>query len=41
MNNLDEFTMLQAYNLAPFIGFAEEEVKILCDQYHRDFEKVV
>ena len=40
VNNLDEFTMLQAYNLAPFIGFTEEEVKILCDQYHRDFEKV-
>ena len=32
--------MLQAYNLAPFIGFTEEEVKLLCDQYHRDFEKV-
>ena len=40
VNNLDEFTMLQAYNLAPFIGFTEAEVKILCDQYHRDFEKV-
>ena len=40
VNNLDEFTMLQAYNLAPFIGFTEEEVKILCAQYHRDFEKV-
>ncbi len=40
VNNLDEFTMLQAYNLAPFIGFTEEEVKLLCDQYHRDFEKV-
>ena len=40
VNNLDEFTMIQAYNLAPFIGFTEDEVKLLCEQYHRDFEKV-
>ena len=40
VNNLDEFTMLQAYELAPYIGFTEEEVKGLCEKYHRDFEKV-
>ena len=40
VNNLEEFTMLQAYELAPYIGFTEEEVKVLCKQYGRDFEKV-
>ena len=40
VNNLEEFTMLQAYELAPYIGFTEEEVKVLCKQYDRDFEKV-
>lgn len=40
VNNLEEFTMLQAYELAPYIGFTEEEVKGLCKQYGRDFEKV-
>lgn len=40
VNNLDEFTMLQAYGLAPYIGFTEDEVKKLCDEYHRNFDKV-
>lgn len=40
VNNLDEFTMLQADELAPYIGFTEDEVKSLCEQYHRDFDKV-
>ena len=40
VNNLDEFTMLQSFELAPYIGFTEDEVKILCEKYHRDFEKV-
>ena len=40
MNNLDEFTMLQADELAPYIGFTEEEVKELCEKYNRDFDKV-
>ena len=40
VNNLEEFTMLQPYELAPYIGFTEEEVKALCKKYHRDFEKV-
>ena len=26
VNNLDEFTMLQADELAPYIGFTEDEV---------------
>ena len=40
LNNLEEFTMLQGYELAPYIGFTEPEVKKLCEKYHRDFEKV-
>ena len=40
VNNLDEFTMLQAFGLAPYIGFTENEVKDLCEKYNRDFEKV-
>lgn len=40
VNNLDEFTMLQADELAPYIGFTEDEVKSLCEQYYRDFDKV-
>ena len=40
LNNFNEFTMLDARGFAKYIGFTEEEVKTLCDQYHRDFEKV-
>lgn len=40
VNNLDEFTMLQAFDLAPYVGFTEDEVKELCKTYNRDFEKV-
>lgn len=40
LNNFDEFTMLDAKNFAPYIGFTEEEVKLLCRKYGRDFEEV-
>lgn len=40
VNNLDEFTMLQADELAPYIGFTEDEVRELCEKYNRDFDKV-
>ena len=40
LNNFDEFTMLDAGVMAPYIGFTEDEVKDLCEKYHRDFEKV-
>lgn len=32
--------MLEASNLAPYIGFTEDEVKDLCETYQKDFEKV-
>lgn len=40
LNNFDEFTMLEAANLAQYVGFTEEEVKELCGKYGKDFEKV-
>ncbi len=40
LNNFDEFTMLDASILAPYIGFTENEVQALCKKYHRNFENV-
>ena len=40
LNNFDEFTMLSASSLAPYVGFTEDEVKLLCEKYKQDFEKV-
>lgn len=40
LNNFSEFTMLDAKIFAKYIGFTEEEVKQLCDQYHRNFEEM-
>lgn len=40
LNNFDEFTMLDARVLAPYIGFTEKEVKELCEIYKRDFSEV-
>lgn len=40
LNNFDEFTMLDAGNFAPYIGFTEEEVRDLCNKYGRDYDKV-
>lgn len=40
LNNFDEFTMLSAGNLAPYVGFTEEEVQKLAEEYHQDFDKV-
>ena len=40
LNNFDEFTMLSASELAPYIGFTEDEVEKLAEKYHRDFDEV-
>ena len=40
LNNFAEFTMLDAKIFAKYIGFTEEEVKSLCDQYGRNFTEV-
>lgn len=39
MNNFDEFTMLDAGNLAPYIGFTENEVLRLSKEYNINFEE--
>ena len=40
LNNFDEYTMLSAGKLAPYVGFTEAEVKGLCEEYHMDYDKV-
>ncbi len=40
LNNFDEYTMLDAGELAPYIGFTENEVMELCERYNRDFNAV-
>lgn len=40
LNNFDEFTMLSASRLAPYMGFTEVEVKKLTERYHQNFGEV-
>ena len=40
LNNFDEFTMLDAGVMAPYIGFTEAEVKKLSEKYQQDFAEV-
>ena len=40
LNNFDEYTMLYAGRLSPYIGFTEDEVRDICDRYGRDFTQV-
>ena len=40
LNNFDEFTMLDAGEFAPFVGFTEDEVEQLSIQYDRSFPSV-
>lgn len=40
LNNFDEFTMLDASILAPYVGFTQEEVRELCAEYGRNYEEV-
>lgn len=40
LNNFDEFTMLDAGEFAPFVGFTEDEVEQLSIQYDRNFPSV-
>lgn len=39
LNNFDEFTMIQAEPLAKYVGFTEEEVRDLYQQYDMNFEE--
>lgn len=40
LNNFEEFSMIDAGELAPYIGFTEDEVLNLCKAYKVDFDKV-
>ena len=39
LNNFAEFTMTDTRIFSRYIGFTEEEVRMLCEKYHRDFSK--
>ena len=39
LNNFDEYTILDASELAEFIGFTAPEVQALCNQYGVDYEE--
>ena len=39
LNNFNEYTMINPSVLAEYVGFTEEEVKALCDEYHMDFSE--
>lgn len=39
LNNFKEYTILDAKELAEFIGFTSDEVKELCDKYHIDYDE--
>ncbi len=40
LNNFEEYTFLDAYELSEFIGFTKEEVRKLCDDAEMDFEQL-
>lgn len=40
LNNFAEFTMLDSNVLSKYVGFTEEEVKTLCEEYKVDFSEV-
>ena len=37
ISDFNEYTMLGPLQFAEYVGFTENEVKMLCGQYHRDF----
>ena len=39
LNMFDEYSMIDAGNFAPYVGFTEQEVETLCNEYQIDFEK--
>ena len=40
LNNFIEYTMISPKQMAPYIGFTEQEVIQLCDQYNMDYDKM-
>ncbi len=41
LNNFYEYTMTNPEGLAKYIGFTEDEVKALCEQYHMNYDEVM
>jgi hypothetical protein len=41
LNNFDEYTMTNPATLAKYIGFTEDEVKTLCQEYNMDYDEVM
>jgi hypothetical protein len=41
LNNFKEYTMTSPKRLAKYIGFTENEVKALCDEYDMDYDEVM
>ncbi|MDD7725047.1 MAG: AAA family ATPase [Bacteroidales bacterium] len=39
LNNFTEYTMLKPMELAPYIGFTNDEVKELCEKYNMNFDE--
>ena len=39
LNEFTEYTMIDAGQFAPYIGFTEEETKALCEEYGRDYDE--
>ena len=39
LNNFREYTILNAGSLAEYIGFTDDEVKALCEEYNMDYEE--
>lgn len=40
LNMFDEFSMINPGPLARYVGFTEDEVRILCEQYHMDMTEM-
>ena len=39
LNNFEEYTILDAGELAEYVGFTGDEVRILCQKYNLDFDE--
>lgn len=39
LNNFDEYTMVNPKGLADYVGFKEDEVRMLCEKYGMDFQE--
>lgn len=40
LNMFDEYSMISPKRFAPYTGFTEQEVQVLCDEYQMDFDSM-